>query len=126
MLGVRYSTSGLAISANRLAIRWLRVNKTRGRRASRGANPLFLPGGRIAKRFALIAKNDDEYRKPKRKNVQVFTLLIPRIGESTVFENTRPRPQTLQELQVAALSVANQRAFSCISLLTGHRSNHFV
>ena len=56
-LGVRYSTSLLAISANRLASRPL-INKTTGRRF---AAPIrCFARGRLAKRFALIANNDVE------------------------------------------------------------------
>ena len=58
-LGFRYSSSFLAISANRLAIRPPhQQNKGAPRFARRQA--LVFAGGRIAKRFALIAKNDDE------------------------------------------------------------------
>ena len=58
-LGFRYSSSFLAISANRLAIRPPhQQNKGAPRFARR--QPLVFAGGRIAKRFALIAKNDDE------------------------------------------------------------------
>ena len=53
------SSSFLAISANRLAIRPPhQQNKGAPRFARR--QPLVFAGGRIAKRFALIAKNDDE------------------------------------------------------------------
>ena len=58
-LGFRYSSSFLAISADRLAIRPPhQQNKGAPRFARR--QPLVFAGGRIAKRFALIAKNDDE------------------------------------------------------------------
>ena len=57
-LGVRYSTSLLAITANRLARR-PPAKTTDGRRE---AAPRFFvdEGGRLAKRFALIANNDVE------------------------------------------------------------------
>ena len=57
-LGVRYSTSGLAISANRLAIRPPHQQNSGG--ALRAPPPAVFARGRIAKRFALIAKPDVE------------------------------------------------------------------
>ena len=56
-LGVRYSTSGLAISANRLAIP---TPAKTGDGAREARPPVLLMRGRIAKRFALIAKPDVE------------------------------------------------------------------
>ena len=57
-LGFRYSTSLLAISANRLARR--PPYQQNNGAPLRGAHPLFLLGGRLAKRVALIANDDVE------------------------------------------------------------------
>ena len=58
ILGVRDSTSLLAISANRLERRPPSSTKQRGA-ASRRPSVIFA-GGRLANRFALIANNDVE------------------------------------------------------------------